>query len=122
MRVGTRCTRCRLELAARWRWWASAPSSRWRRGALFPPPPEKTPPSPAARVKTPRRNLPLALALGTGAVTLLYVLANVVYLSVLPLQGDPAGASILARGIQHASEDRVATAVIQQIFGAGGAK
>ena len=27
-----------------------------------------------------QRNLPLALAIGTGAVTLLYVLANVVYL------------------------------------------
>jgi APA family basic amino acid/polyamine antiporter len=59
--------------------------------------------------------------LGTGAVILLYVLANVVYLCVLPLVGDPHGASILARGIQYASEDRVATAVIQQIFGPVGA-
>ena len=76
----------------------------------------------AAEVRNPKRNLPLALALGTGAVTLLYVLANVVYLSVLPLMGDPHGATILARGIQHASEDRVATAVMQQIFGTGGAR
>jgi len=76
----------------------------------------------AAEVKNPRRNLPLALALGTGAVILLYVLANVVYLTVLPLQGDPHGATILARGIQYASEERVATAVIQQIFGSSGAK
>ena len=74
----------------------------------------------AAEVKNPKRNLPLALVLGTGAVTLLYVLANVVYLSVLPLQGDAHGATILARGIQHASEDRVATAVFQQIFGSNG--
>jgi len=76
----------------------------------------------AAEVNNPKRNLPLALALGTGAVTLLYILANVVYLNVLPLHGDTQGATILARGIQHASEDRVATAVIQQIFGASGAK
>ena len=75
----------------------------------------------AGEVRNPRRNLPLALALGTGAVTLLYVLANVVYLNVLPLHGDPHGATILARGIQYASEDRVATAVIQQIFGPAGA-
>jgi APA family basic amino acid/polyamine antiporter len=75
----------------------------------------------AAEVKNPRRNLPLALALGTGAVTLLYVLANVVYLNVLPLHGDANGTSILARGIQYASEDRVATAVMQQIFGPSGA-
>jgi len=72
-------------------------------------------------VKNPRRNLPLALALGTGAVTLLYVLANVVYLNVLPLQGSAQGSTILARGIQYASEERVATAVMQQIFGPSGA-
>ncbi len=76
----------------------------------------------AGEVKNPQRNLPLALALGTGAVILLYVLANVVYVCALPLVGDPNGSSILARGIQYASEDRVATAVIQQIFGPVGRK
>ncbi len=76
----------------------------------------------AAEVKNPKRNLPLALVLGTGAVTLLYVLANFVYLSVLPLAGNAHGTTILARGIQYASEDRVATAVVQQIFGSGGAQ
>ena len=75
----------------------------------------------AAEVKDPKRNLPIALAFGTAAVTLLYVLANVVYLSVLPLHGDANGATILSRGIQHASEDRVATAVMQQMFGPSGA-
>ncbi len=75
----------------------------------------------AAEVQNPKRNLPLALAIGTASVTLLYVLANVVYLTVLPLQGTPHGATILAHGIQHASEDRVATAVIEQIFGNRGA-
>jgi basic amino acid/polyamine antiporter, APA family len=76
----------------------------------------------AGEVRNPQRNLPLALALGTGAVILLYVLANVVYLSVLPLAGDPNGSTILARGIQYAREDRVATAVMQQIFGPAGAQ
>jgi APA family basic amino acid/polyamine antiporter len=75
----------------------------------------------AGEVKNPQRTLPLSLALGTGAVILLYVLANVVYLNVLPLLGDPHGTTILARGIQFASEDRVATAVMQQIFGPAGA-
>ena len=75
----------------------------------------------AAEVKNPRRNLPLALGLGTATVILLYVLANVVYISVLPLAGSAHGATILARGIQHASEDRVATAVFQQMFGHSGA-
>ncbi len=75
----------------------------------------------AGEVKNPQRNLPLSLALGTGTVILLYVLANFVYLNVLPLHGVAGGASIVARGIQHASEDRVATAVMQQIFGPAGA-
>jgi basic amino acid/polyamine antiporter, APA family len=76
----------------------------------------------AGEVRNPQRNLPLALAIGTGAVIFLYVMANVVYLSVLPLVGDPNGSTILARGIQYASEDRVATAVMEQIFSSGGAK
>jgi basic amino acid/polyamine antiporter, APA family len=44
-----------------------------------------------------------------------------VYLMALPLHGDPHGATIFARGIQYASEDRVATAVLQEIFSARGA-
>ena len=75
----------------------------------------------AAEVQNPKRNLPLSLALGTGIVTLLYIAANFVYLMVLPLQGDPHGASLLARGIQYAADDRVGTAVMQQAFGASGA-
>jgi APA family basic amino acid/polyamine antiporter len=76
----------------------------------------------AGEVRNPQRNLPLALAIGSAVVIFLYVMANVVYLSVLPLVGDPNGTTILARGIQHASEDRVATAVMQVIFGPWGAQ
>ena len=63
----------------------------------------------AGEVKNPRRNLPLALAAGTGLVTVLYILANVAYLFMLPLDQ-----------IQHAPDDRVATAAIETVFhGAG---
>src|SRR5437868_2570839 len=75
----------------------------------------------AAEVKNPSRNLPLALALGTGTVITLYVLANFVYLMVLPLHGDKYGFSDMARGIQYANQDRVGTAVMLQMFGATGA-
>ncbi len=71
----------------------------------------------AGEVKNPKRNLPLALGLGTSIVVLLYFLANYVYLNVLPLHGDPNGSTVLARGIQYAAEDRVATAAMWQMFG-----
>ena len=75
----------------------------------------------AAEVRNPTRNLPRALAIGTGLVTLLYILANVSYLSVLPFAGDANGASALARGIQHATQDRVASAAVDVMLGSAGA-
>ncbi len=74
----------------------------------------------AAEVKDAKRNLPRALAMGTGLVTLLYIMANFAYLSVLPLQGDPNGAGVLERGIQFATQDRVGTAAAEVIFGPAG--
>ena len=74
----------------------------------------------AGEVKNPSRNLPLSLALGTGVVIALYIACNFVYLMALPFEGIEGGATILARGITHASEDRVATAVMTQMFGATG--
>jgi basic amino acid/polyamine antiporter, APA family len=64
----------------------------------------------AGEVKEPRRNIPLSLAAGTGLVTLLYVLANVAYLCLLPLDK-----------IQNAPDDRVATAAIETVFSGEGA-
>ncbi len=60
----------------------------------------------AAEVRNPRRNLPIALGLGAGVVSSLYVACNFVYLSVLTL-GQ----------IQTAPEDRVATVVVSVMFG-----
>jgi APA family basic amino acid/polyamine antiporter len=59
----------------------------------------------AGEVKDPRRNIPLSLALGTGIVIGLYLLANVAYLVTLPFDQ-----------IQHAAGDRVATATLNAIF------
>jgi len=75
----------------------------------------------AGEVRNPSRNLPLSLIFGTGIVLSLYLLSNFVYLFALPLAGDPHGATLAARGIQYASEDRVATAVLEQIFHSAGA-
>ena len=74
----------------------------------------------AGEVKNPRRNLPLSLAMGTGIVIALYIACNFIYLNVLPLGGAANGATVLERGIQYATEDRVATAVLTQMFGSIG--
>jgi APA family basic amino acid/polyamine antiporter len=75
----------------------------------------------AGEVKNPKRNIPLSLGMGTGFVLVCYLLASLGYLLVLPLQGDPHGATVLARGVQYAAEDRVGTAALEQIFGSAGA-
>ena len=67
----------------------------------------------AGEVKNPRRNIPLSLIMGTGFVVTVYFLATLGYLMVLPMHGDPHGATALARGMQFASEDRVATAALE---------
>jgi APA family basic amino acid/polyamine antiporter len=59
----------------------------------------------AGEVRNPTKNLPLALALGCTIVIVLYILANVAYLAVLPLDA-----------IQHAPSDRVATAMVERVF------
>jgi len=71
----------------------------------------------AGETVNPRRNIPLSLAIGTGAVTLLYILANVAYLAVLPVTGTPGAADAAGRGIQFAAADRVATAAMSVIMG-----
>jgi APA family basic amino acid/polyamine antiporter len=70
----------------------------------------------AGEIKNPRRNIPLSLALGTGFVLVTYILASTAYILVLPLHGDPHGATVFARGVQYAAEDRIGAAVLQQIF------
>src|SRR5262245_57303453 len=75
----------------------------------------------AGEVKDPKRNLPLSLVLGTGVVIALYIAANFIYLNVLPLEGDPNGATVMARGIKYAASDRVGTAALEQMFGGSAA-
>jgi APA family basic amino acid/polyamine antiporter len=63
----------------------------------------------AGEVRNPSRNLPLALGIGTSLVILLYLLCNLCYLAVLPLQA-----------IQTAPGDRVATLVVATVLPAFG--
>jgi APA family basic amino acid/polyamine antiporter len=75
----------------------------------------------AAEVRDPHRNLPRALALGAGTVVILYLLVNIAYLRVLPVAGSADAAGVFGRGIAHAQNDRVASAMMQAVWGARGA-
>jgi APA family basic amino acid/polyamine antiporter len=107
----------------------------------------------AGEVRNPRRTLPLSLIFGVGGVIVLYLLANVAYLTSLPLEGDrqalemerktahptttatsivlmaspnlvspylavhslstnPFLPTTIERGVNHAKDDRVGTAVL----------
>ncbi len=63
-----------------------------------------------SEVRNPGRNLVRALLIGSGAVAILYVLANVSYLALLSFPE-----------IQHAPQDRVAVAAMKSAFGNPGA-
>jgi basic amino acid/polyamine antiporter, APA family len=60
----------------------------------------------AGEVKKPQRNVPLALVLGMGLVTLLYVSVNAIYLKAIPVH-------------ELAGVDRAAEVASQRLFGAG---
>jgi APA family basic amino acid/polyamine antiporter len=64
----------------------------------------------AGEVKNPRRDIPLSLAVGTGLVGLMYILANVAYFVTLPVSA-----------VQTAPADRVAAATLEAVMpGIGG--
>lgn len=63
----------------------------------------------AGEIRNPRRNIGMSLFLGTMIVTVLYLLANITYLAVLPLPE-----------IAGAEKDRVAVAASRAMFGEAG--
>jgi APA family basic amino acid/polyamine antiporter len=63
----------------------------------------------AGEIKNPQRNIGLSLFLGTLIVTLIYVAANIMYLSVLPVHD-----------LAFAKDNRIALSASQEIFGAAG--
>ena len=60
----------------------------------------------AGEVKNPERNIPKALLYGVALVISLYLLTNIIYIGVLPLES-----------IQNSQQDIVAAQTIQAIFG-----
>lgn len=71
----------------------------------------------AGEIKDPKKNIPRSLFLGTLIVTIIYILANIAYLSLLPLNGSPVGESVINTGIMFANQDRVGAAAANVIMG-----
>jgi basic amino acid/polyamine antiporter, APA family len=71
----------------------------------------------AGETKNPKRTIPLSLFWGTMTVTVLYLMVNLSYLLVLPLEGDPTGTDVSSLGMQFAVEDRIGTAAAHMFLG-----
>jgi basic amino acid/polyamine antiporter, APA family len=71
----------------------------------------------SGEVINPKKVVPLSLLFGTLIVSVLYIIVNFVYIRILPLHGTPDGADALARGIQFATDDRVATSAMSVVIG-----
>ncbi len=71
----------------------------------------------AGEIKDPKKNIPRSLFLGTLIVTIIYILANIAYLSLLPLHGNPAASDVIGQGIMFPNNDRVGAAAASVIFG-----
>jgi len=71
----------------------------------------------AGEVVNPKKTLPRSLAMGVILVSVLYILTNVSYILLLPVNGDPNATDVIGKGIQFAAADRVGTAAASIIFG-----
>ncbi len=71
----------------------------------------------SGEVINPKRNVPLSLFFGTLIVSVIYLLTNFIYIKMLPLAGSPDGPDVLSRGIQFATDDRVATSAMYVVLG-----
>ncbi len=71
----------------------------------------------SGEVINPKRNVPLSLFFGTLLVSSIYLITNYVYIKILPLAGSPNGTDVLSRGIEFATDDRVATSAMSVVFG-----
>ncbi|HRG52195.1 MAG TPA: amino acid permease [Bacteroidia bacterium] len=71
----------------------------------------------AGEIKDPVKNIPKSLFLGTLIVTVIYILANVAYMALLPIKGSPLATDAIGQGIMFPDDDRIGTAAASIIFG-----
>jgi len=75
----------------------------------------------AGEIRNPKRNILLALAIGSAACTAVYVLANVAYMRVLSIPeiaaSEHVGASVAERMLGHAGGGLVSLIILMSIIG-----
>jgi APA family basic amino acid/polyamine antiporter len=74
----------------------------------------------AGEIKNPQKNIPRSLFLGTLIVTIIYILANLAYLALLPIQGSPSAEDPIGQGILFAFDERLGSSAASVIFGTTG--
>jgi APA family basic amino acid/polyamine antiporter len=71
----------------------------------------------AGEIKNPQKNIPRSLFFGTLIVTIIYILANLAYLALLPINGSPNAADPVGQGIMFAFDERLGSSAASVIFG-----
>jgi APA family basic amino acid/polyamine antiporter len=74
----------------------------------------------AGEIKNPQKNIPRSLFLGTLLVTIIYILANLAYLALLPINGSPEATNAAGQGIMFAFDDRLGSSAASLIIGSAG--
>jgi len=71
----------------------------------------------SGEVINPKRTVPLNIIFGTLIVSVIYLFTNWGYIRIIQLTGSPEVADVMARGMQFATDDRVATSAMSVVFG-----
>lgn len=71
----------------------------------------------AGEIKNPQKNIPRSLFLGTLIVTCIYLLANVAYLMLLPVDGSPTATTVIGQGIMFPEHDRIGASAASLMIG-----
>lgn len=71
----------------------------------------------AGEIKNPQRNIPRSLLLGTLIVTCIYLLANIAYLMLLPVEGSPDATTAIGQGLMFPEHDRIGASAASVMIG-----
>ncbi|MFM2225283.1 MAG: hypothetical protein RJA07_1485 [Bacteroidota bacterium] len=70
----------------------------------------------AGEIENPKKNIPRSLIIGVLMVTIIYILANIAYLKLLPFLGTMDTLSVKEMGIMFAPNDRVGVSAATMMF------